>query len=79
MSTKEYTLEVPATKTTILKLVADMFENHPEETFKTDRVVLHFGTCTLLCRDETERVEFRNKVTVLEAIQVLKLAYHTCE
>ena len=70
-STQEYILDVPATKTAILKLITELMENHPEETCTTDRVVLQFGTCQLLCRDETERAEFKNKVTVLEAFRTL--------
>ena len=79
MSTQEYILDVPATKTTILKLMAELMDNNPEETCKTDRVILQFETCQLLCRDETERAEFRNKVTVLEAFRTLCEAYRGAE
>ena len=79
MSTQEYILDVPATMTTIWKLITELIDNHPAETFKTDRVVLQFGTCQLLCRDEREREEFRNKVTVFEALDVLTEAFRGCE
>ena len=79
MSTQEYILDVPATMTTIWKLITELIDNHPAETFKTDRVVLQFGTCQLLCRDEREREEFRNKVTVFEALQTLLQAFRESE
>ena len=75
MTTQKYTLDVPATRTTILNLMAEVLDDHPDESDKTDRIVLQFGTCQLLCRDEREREEFSNKVTVVEALEVLTEAY----
>ena len=74
-----YHLDVPATRTTILKLITELIDNHSAETVKTDRVVLQFGTCQLLCRDEREQEEFKNKVTVFEALTVLTETYRCCE
>ena len=72
-------LEVPASKAATLKLLEELIDNHSTETFHTERVVLNFGKCQLLCRDKKERDEFRNQVTVIEALRVLKVAYHGCE
>jgi len=72
MSTQEYILDVPATMTTIWKLMEELIDNHSTETFHTERVVLYFGKCRLLCQDEREREEFRDKVTVAEAFWTLR-------
>ena len=65
-------LEVPATKAATLKHLEELIDNHSTETFHTERVVLNFGKCQLLCRDKKEQEEFGNKVTVAEAFWTLR-------
>jgi hypothetical protein len=84
MSTEEvksYTIEVPATRASIMELVREIFQdgegipNHQDT-----RVKLTFGTCgLLLCTDERERAEHRNKVKVLDVLNCLRDAYYAVE
>ena len=73
MSTTTYTLEVPATYENIFALfceIMDDTENLPDGL--DTRVILKFGTCSLLCEDEAERREFNNKVKARSALEVLR-------
>ena len=78
MTVKSYTLNVPATNMDILELTIKIFKENrgnPRDT----RVQLAFGTCALLCRDEDERLEHGEKVTVLEAFATLGASYQSKE
>ena len=74
---KSYTLEVPATRASIRELVSEIFRdgegvpNHSET-----RVKLAFGTNALICCDEVERAEHRDKVKIVYALNVLRDAYY---
>ena len=65
--THTFTLQVPATNHDINELVIDILTTcRPDE-----RITLKYGTCKLLCRDEAERREFEDMVTVKEACETL--------
>ena len=68
---RTYVLEVPATKEDIGNLLLRLIR---ESEFLNERVHLEFGTSRLLCRNEREREEHRDRVTVREAMNVLVLA-----
>ena len=72
---KTYILEVPGTVVALNALMGKIFyENHVDGQCIMDnpiRIKLKFGTCALLCEDEAERREHRDKVTVGYALQVL--------
>ena len=63
-----YTLAVPATSAAEpLRLAITIMDSHT----KTDRIILRFGTCALMCRDEAECEEHGSNVTVEYAVEVL--------
>ena len=67
LTSKTFTLDVPATNDTINQLTIEILTTcSPDE-----RVTLEFGTCRLVCRDEAEAREFGTKVRVLEAVETL--------
>ena len=72
---KTYILEVPGTEATVNALMTKIFDdNHIDGQCIMDnqnRIKLRFGTCSLLCQDEAERREYRDKVTIGFALQVL--------
>jgi hypothetical protein len=83
MSTEEvksYTLEVPATRASIMELVREIFQdgegipNHSET-----RVKLAIGTNAIICCDEIERAEHRDNVKIVYALNVLRDAYYAVE
>jgi len=71
----EYRLVQPATKTTILDLMFKIVVNHP---VATDRIVFHFGECTLACSDREEQEKFHDRVTALEVVETLRACYDEC-
>ena len=63
-----YTLAVPAASAAEpLRLALTIMESHT----KTDRIILRFGTCALMCRDEAECEEHGSNITVEYALEVL--------
>ena len=63
-----YTLAVPAASAAApLRLALTIMESHT----KTDRIILRFGTCALMCRDAAECEEHGSNVTVEYAVEVL--------
>ena len=83
MLTSTYTLEVPATKESIMELMETILHNFNLQTAPDienceTRVQLKFGTSALLCQNEREREEFRDKVTIREAIGTLLAAFNGC-
>ena len=74
--TKSYTLEVPATRSSIMELVTQIMEDHPNPD---TRVKLAFGTAGLLCYDEIERAEHQDKVKLGYALNTLRDAYYAVE
>ena len=63
-----YVLEIPATPADIGSLLVKILE---ETESLEDRVKLLYGTCRLLCRDENDREEHPDTVTVREALLTL--------
>ena len=63
-----YTLAVPAASAAEpLRLALTIMESHT----KSDRIILRFGTCALMCRDEAECEEHGSNITVAYAVEVL--------
>ena len=63
-----YTLAVPAASAAEpLRLALTIMESHT----KSDRIILRFGTCALMCRDEAECEEHGKNITVAYAVEVL--------
>ena len=63
-----YTLAVPAASAAEpLRLAITIMDSHT----KTDRIILRFGTCALMCRDAAECEEHRSNITVEYAVEVL--------
>jgi hypothetical protein len=75
MTVKSYTLNVPATNEEIFQLYLKIMRECQEDP-KDTRIKLAYGTCALLCRNETERTEHRQNVTVLEALNTLRSSFH---
>ena len=63
-----YTLAVPtASAVEPLQLAITIMETHS----KTDRIIVHFGTCSLMCRDEAECEEHGENIRAEYAVEVL--------
>jgi hypothetical protein len=80
--TPSYTLEVPATRASIMELVTKIMEDHPNycPCHNPDtRVKLAFGTAGLICYDERERAEHQDKVKLGYALNTLRDAYYAVE
>ena len=75
---KSYTLDVPATNDDLLELIIKMLKEcriNNEGDLRNTRIKLAYGNCSLLCRDENERAEHHDKVTVWEAFKTLQASF----
>jgi len=68
-ATKQYLLETGAQPETIRALMNQIASTHSIE----ERIRLCYGSCLLLCNDAEEREEHNDRVTVREALKVLRM------